>query len=136
MGLAERRATKDFQDNDLPALKARIEAACGVSLELDVAWEKLAEDEMSHLYKDAWTKVYFAPIAEAFEAICVDQMGKDAVKASVKKVVVTNESGISNGERWASFEGGVLTLDHKPTSNIDYGQERTAGLVKVLEKGL
>jgi hypothetical protein len=30
----------------------------------------------------------------------------------------------------------VLTFDHKPHTNIDYGEERAKGLQKILESGL
>jgi hypothetical protein len=35
-----------------------------------------------------------------------------------------------------SFAGGVLTLDHKPHTNIEYGEERAKGLQRALESGL
>ena len=62
--------------------------------------------------------------------------GKDALTATLKKIIVQNTADVSYGDRWATFEGGVLTLDHKPTTNVDSVKERTDGLVALLEKSL
>ncbi len=136
MGLAERRALKDFQDNHFPGLKQKVTDAAGFDVGIEVAWDKLVQDDMGHLYNDAWAKIYFEPLAEALKKITVDDMGKDALKAGLKKVVITNSTGVYYGDRWAKLEGGVLTLDHEPTTNVDNQTERVDGLVSVLEKAL
>ncbi len=136
MGLAERRVQKEFQDNHFPKLKGQLETASGTSVPLEVNWETLAPEGQSHLYLDAWTKVYFEPTIAAFQDVCRDQMGKDALKEKLKKIVMQNTKGTYYGDRWASFEAGVLTLDHEPCTNVDDVAERTKGLVAVLEKAL
>jgi hypothetical protein len=136
MGLAERRATKEFQDDIFPKLKSDILAAAGCPVEIAVEWEKLAAPEMSHLYSETWPKVYFKPVIEGLKSLCRDDMGKEAVKGSLKKIVFTNESQISSAHRWSTFAGGVLRLDHEPCTNVDYVDDRTDELVKLLEKNL
>jgi hypothetical protein len=135
MGLAERRATKEFQDNHLPALQKEIEQAAGFPLTVDVKWESLATPDQAHLYEECWEKVYFTPLLKALRALGRDDMGKEALKG-VKKVVIENEREIFSGESWARFDQGVLHLDHKPTTNVDSIGERTDGLVKLLENAL
>lgn len=136
MGLAERRAIKHFQEQRFPELKRQVEEAAGKALEFEIAWDKLALEDQAHLYEESWTKVYFQPLIKAFRAVCIDDLGKEAVQSGVRKVVITNESGVYSGGRWATFESGVVTLDHEPTSNVDSIDERAEGLVRVLEKGL
>lgn len=136
MGLAERRAVKDFQDKQYPELKRALDAAAGFGVEVEVNWDTLAQDEMSHLYAEAFPKVYFKPIIDAFQTICADQMGKDALKGALKKVVICNTSGYWSPEGAIKFEGGTLKIDHEPCSNIDYIEERTKHIVSLLEKSL
>lgn len=93
MGLAERRATKEFQDTLFPALKAAMDAAAGFPVTLSVNWEQLAKDDASHGYAEAWPKIYFQTATDAFKSIARDAMGKDALKAGLKSVVFQNTGG-------------------------------------------
>jgi hypothetical protein len=138
MGLTERRAQKEFIDNVFPALKAEIGKACGFDVEVTVDWDSITKDEYSHMYREAWPKVYFEPTIEAFKAICVDDMGREALKAKLKKIVMHNKHGIYYGDRWASFDdgSGTLTLDHEPVSNVDDVKDRKEGVQKLLESKL
>jgi hypothetical protein len=131
MGLNERRAAKAFQDTKFPALKAALDAAAGFPLELEVAWDTLTHEGSSALYDEGWTKVYFTPLATALGAVGVDAMGKEAMKASLKRVVIRDE-----GSSWPEFEGGVLTLKYPALSNLDDGSERAKTIQETLEKGL
>lgn len=53
MGLAERRAIKDFQDNHLPKLQAEIHKAAGFPVPIEVTWDQLATEGQSHLFVKA-----------------------------------------------------------------------------------
>ncbi len=136
MGLAERRAAKNFETNQLPALQKEIDAAAGFSIPLEINWEQLSPEGQTHLYEESWTKVYFRPLIDALKAICVDDMGKAALKGALKKVVIKNAQNVYYGDRIATFEGGVLTLDHEPTTNIDDVADRAKGIQATLEKNL
>ncbi len=131
MGLAERRAIKAFQDNKFPALKSEIDQAAGFPVELEVAWETLAVDDYDHLYDEALPKVYFLPLTEAFKAITIDDMGRDALKDGLKKVIFRH-----SGTNELSFQDGIVILDHSPISNLDYWEDRKKTLQHALEKGL
>lgn len=120
MGLQEKRATKAFQDQQFPVLAEQINAASGTSLELEVDWDSMSEDEHAHLFETAWPKVYFEPVIEALKKICIDDMGKEALREGVKKIVFCNRSNSHVRDHFA-LENGVLTVDHKPFSNIDSG---------------
>ena len=131
MGLAERRAIKAFQDNRLPALRQAIDAVAGFSVELEVDWDSVATPDYAHLYDEAFTKVYFDPLVEALKGITIDDLGKDALKAGLKKVVIKDE-----GSSWPTLESGVLTLRYPAVANLDYGDERRKTIQDLLEKGL
>jgi hypothetical protein len=136
MGLAERRATKEFQDKSLPSLKAEIEKLAGFAIPVDIHWEQLAREEYADSYDENWKKVYFQPLINALKKVTRDQIGKDAVKAGLKKVVFCNTKGAYSAESAITFAGGELTIDHDPASNVDYIDDRAAYLVKILEKNL
>lgn len=135
MGLAENRAIKEFVTTVLPSLKTKIDEAAGFDVPLEVRWDTLTRDETySSGWVAGWPKIYFQPIIEAFQQICVDDMGKEALRSSLKRVVVQNTKD-SYSSWWASFAGGTLTLDYMFT-NVDAVTDRTRVLREALENGL
>lgn len=136
MGLAERRATREFQDNHLPGLLSEIKAVAGMDVPIEIKWDTLAIEDQGHLYNECWKKVYFTPLINALKSITADELGKEALQAGLKKITIQNTTGSYSGNSWASFQAGELILDHLPTTNVDDINDRTNGLVKVLEKGL
>ncbi len=131
MGLAERRAVKNYSESDYPKVKAKIDAVAGFDVPFDIAWDTLTEDDSAHLLENSIPKVYFNPILEAFREIAIDDMGKEALADGVKSVVVR-----WTGEKKISFEDGVLTVDHSPISNIDYWERRRDEIQEALEDSL
>lgn len=136
MGLAERRATKTFQEKSFPALKADIEKLAGFPVALEVSWEQLAKESYADGYEENWRKVYFVPVIDALKSICRDDLGKDALKEGLKKIVFCNTKDTYSAEAAISFTGGELTIDHDPCTNVDYVKDRADAVQKALEKGL
>ena len=120
MGLQEKRAMKEFQDNQFPELVAKINEAAASTMEIEVDWDSMSEDDHAHLFETAWPKVYFEPLIAALKKVCVDDMGREALREGVQKIVFCNRSDSHVRDHFA-LEGGVLTIDHKPFSNIDRG---------------
>ena len=135
MGLAERRAAERFKNDDYPAWKEKIDAAAGFDVAVEVKWDELAAADYADSYSGWFPKVYFEPLVAALSGVGVDQMGKDALRDGLKKIVVRNTEQYASTSGFA-FDGGVLTVDHKPYANVDYGTERSEGLQKLLEAGL
>ncbi|AKU98676.1 hypothetical protein AKJ09_05340 [Labilithrix luteola] len=136
MGLAERRAVQNFKDNSFPVLKKQIDATCGFDIPFEIAWDKLTVDGFDHVYEQGFTEVYFRPILSAFQSICADDMGKDALKGVLKQVAITNTSENSSPSTGYSFTDGVLKIDLSPVRNIDYTKDRTEKLQALLESKL
>ncbi len=134
MGLAERRATQEFQNSVFLGLKNKIFDAAGFEVPIDINWESIAEPNEARIYEEYWTKIYFEPLIGAFKTICVDDLGKQALRDSLKKIEVLNSKSFSDF-RGFSFTDGVLKLDHK-LMNADNIQDRTEALVKMLESSL
>jgi hypothetical protein len=135
MGLAERRAVEHFKSEDYPGWKAKIDQAAGFDVPVEVAWDELAVVDYASSYVTFFPKVYFQPMVDALTAVTADEMGKSAVRDGLKRIVVRNTHQYASTSGFA-FVGGVLTIDHKPDTNVDYGAERAQGLQKLLESGL
>jgi hypothetical protein len=136
MGLAERRAAKEFETKRFPQFKKDIDEAAGFEVPVVVHWDTLAKEGESHLYDESWPKVFFEPLIAALKAITVDDMGKEALKAGLKKIEIQNRSGAYYGDRMATFEGGTLLLDHEPHTNVGDVDDRIKGIQKLLESKL
>ena len=136
MNLKQRRALKDFQENQLPALKERMFAALGFEPELEVDWDSLMIEDWEHRVEEHFRDVYFVSATKGFEQVGQDDMGKEAMKEGISRIVMQNRSKNYYGDRWASLKDGVLTLDHEPNSNVGNIQDRADGLQAVLEENL
>ncbi len=137
MGLAEKRAAAEFETTVYPGLKKQIDEAAGFEVPTEVRWDTLIKQEKQvAAWKDAWPKLYFLPIVNAFKQICVDPMGKDALKETLKKIVV-QDAKPSYSSYWASFDkaSGTLTLDYQFT-NVDDINGRADMLRKVVEDAM
>jgi hypothetical protein len=136
MGIAERRATKDFQDRALPPLKEQIEKLAGFPVEIDINWGQLAKEGVAERYLENWKKVYFTPVIDALKSVARDEMGREALKAGLKKISFSNSSDKYNAESAITFVSGELSIDHDPDCNVDYVGERSDHVKLILEKGL
>lgn len=136
MGLAERRVAKDFQENEYPKFTKELNEVVGKELPVEMDWNALQEEGKSHLYKECWPQVYFDPIIAALKDICADDMGKEAIADGLSKIVVTNDGSNSTSGKWASFESSILTLNHKPCTNVGQIEDRAKTVRVLLENNL
>lgn len=136
MTLAERRMVNEFENGQFPALKNRVEEAAGFPVPLEVHWDSLAVPGESRLYAESWQQIYFEPLIAGLAAIALDDMGREAIKSGLKKIVIQNAKGCIYGDCWASLADGVLTLDHDAVTNSYDVEARKKGLVAVLESSL
>ena len=135
MGLAEKRVAAEFETTVYPGLCKEAQLAAGFKVPIEVRWDTLVKDPAGvNRWKDGWPKIYFRPMVEAFRAICIDEVGKQALRATLTKVIIQNTKD-SYSSHWATFTAGVLTLDYMFT-NVDAIADRTKTLRETLEKGL
>lgn len=135
MGLAERRAIERFKNDEYPSWQRRIEQAAGFEVPIEVAWEELGVADYADRYGEYFPKVYFQPLVDALTEITVDELGRTAARDGLARIVVKN-SGQHSSASGFTFRDGVLTIDHQPHYNVDYGEERAKGLQRILESGL
>jgi hypothetical protein len=105
MGLNERRKIKELQEVTLPGRVKEIEEISGAGIPYEVDWESLAEDLPGLNFLE---NLSCHRLNMALRVICQDDMGKEAVRAGLKKVKLKNVK--SKAEKKMTFEGGVLEM--------------------------
>lgn len=104
MGLAEKRIQQEFESKTIPdTLKYHSEQTQGAMGQIKVAvdWASFEDDKAAY---DNLSSVWAQPL-QGIQEICGDDMGREAVKKSVQKIIIRNVKGKSSVE----FKAGVLT---------------------------
>ena len=135
MGLQEKRLIKDFQEAKLPGLMKEIQGFVSCPVEID--WDSLAKGDGVDVsyWSESWEKVYFKPILDGFKDIARDDMGRQALKDGIKKILICNRSESARPGSF-SFDDGVLKIDHMPFTNVDDTSDRTSHIVQIVSKAL
>ncbi|MDV2077972.1 MULTISPECIES: hypothetical protein [Marinobacter] len=138
MGLKERRKAKEFQEDRLPALQAKLNKVAKFEVPLEINWDTLSVDDQGDNYDIYWPMVYFEPLINGFKKICDDDMGQEALQEVLQKVVMQNFSDNWSANHWARFDRktGVLTLNHSPVLNVPRVEEREVELINAIESEL
>jgi hypothetical protein len=105
MGLAERRKIKELQETTLPARVKEIEEICGAPIPYEVDWDSLADDAEGLNFLD---NLSCHRLNMALRVICQDDLGKEAVRESLKAVRLKNVR--SKADMKMTFEQGVLEM--------------------------
>lgn len=132
MGLSERRAIEKFRTEEFPGWKEKIDQAAGFDVPVEVEWDTFAVDGYADMLGEFVPKVYFQPLAGALAGITVDDMGKEALRAGLKRIVIKNSNRYYSSSGFG-FDDGVLTIDLQTESNVEYFDERKQELRKLLE---
>ncbi len=87
MSLEEKRIFKQLKEVTLPRYQRDLDAIVGSPLPYDVDWDGFAGDldALTHLEERLLTEVQ-----SAVQTICRDDLGKEAVRAQLKQIRVTN----------------------------------------------
>ena len=105
MGLTERRKIKELQETTLPERVQEIEEICGKPIPYEVDWESLADDLEGLNFMD---NLSCHRLNMALRTICLDEMGKEAVREGLTLIKLKNVKDKS--EMRMTFEGGVLEM--------------------------
>ena len=104
MGLNERRKIKELQDEVLPGRVKEIEEICGAPIPYEVDWSSF-EDLESLNFMD---NISCHRLNMALRMICQDDIGKEAVRESLKLVKLANVKDQAGMKM--TFDGGVLEM--------------------------
>lgn len=105
MGLAERRKIKELQDTTLVERVKEIEEICGKAIAYEVDWDSLADDAEGLNFLD---NLSCHRLNMALRTICIDDMGKEAVREGLKLIKLKNVK--NKADMKIAFEGGVLEM--------------------------
>jgi hypothetical protein len=105
MGLNERRKIKELQDITLPGRVKEIEDICGKAIQYEVDWESLADDAEGLNFLD---NLSCHRLNMALRVICVDDMGKEAVREGLKLVRLKNVK--DKADMQMIFKDGILEM--------------------------
>ncbi|WP_299712219.1 hypothetical protein [uncultured Tenacibaculum sp.] len=136
MGLTERRVIKAYQEGEYQNFLSEVKNLIEGEIEFDVDWNSLPNEKYSKWLEQGLTDIYFKPILNSFKNIAVDDMGKEAIKETLKKVVIKDENDNAFASQTYHFNEGVLTVNHCSYANIDKVDERTEALTELLESNL
>ena len=105
MGLNERRKMKELQDVTLPERVREIEEICGKAIPYEVDWDSLADDAEALNFMD---NISCHRLNMALRTICMDDMGKEAVREGLKLIRLKNVKDKSAMQ--ITFKDGVLDM--------------------------
>lgn len=105
MGLTEKRKIKELQESVLPGRVQEIAEICGQPIPYEVDWDSLANDAAGLNFVD---NVSCHRLNMALRVICLDELGKEAVREALKSVRLTNVP--DQGAKRMTFENGVLHM--------------------------
>jgi len=105
MGLNERRKMKELQDVTLPERVREIEEICGKAIPYEVDWDSLADDAEGLNFMD---NISCHRLNMALRTICMDEMGKEAVREGLRLIKLRNVKDKS--AMAMSFADGVLDM--------------------------
>jgi hypothetical protein len=105
MGLNERRKIKELQDTTIPGRVKEIEDICGKPVPYEVDWDSLSDDAEGLNFLD---NISCHRLNMALRTICVDDMGKEAVRGALNLIKLKNVKDKSDMK--INFDAGVLEM--------------------------
>jgi len=105
MGLNERRKIKELQETTFPERVKEIEEICGKAIPYEVDSDSLADDAEGLNFI---ANISCHRLNMALRTICIDDMGKEAVRDGLKLIKLKNVK--DKNDMKISFEGGVLEM--------------------------
>lgn len=136
MGLAQKRIISEYQTSAFPEWKKKFDTVVGFEIPFEVKWDTMQDDAYHDRdrYFEWYGLVYFEPLMTVFQKLCSDNMGREAVKTGVKKIVIDGTEGTS--AKKSTFENGVLTIKHQFNMNTNDEAERTKTWLRMIEDKL
>lgn len=136
MILKKRRSVLAYRDFVFPRWKEELDLFLGFSLPVDVQWETLFQGEATVWTFQHLSEVYFLPLRYAIDQVAFDTLGRTALHAGCKAITVLNSCENFDSAAMATFDDGILTIDHAPETNVHEIYQRTEAIRRCLEDHL
>lgn len=105
MGLAAQREIDELRNMSLPAREREIADICGQPIPYDVDWASFGDDADALHFVDNLSCHRFNM---ALRRICIDDLGRAAVRAGLQRVRLSNARNIA--DMHLRFDDGVLDM--------------------------
>jgi hypothetical protein len=105
MDLKQRRLIQTYTEATLPKVQAELNQACGKNIEVVVEWEGFSSDSLA---LEQLSLQCLDRLTTAFNWICKDSVGKEAVRESINLIRVQNVA--IQTQRRLELSDGVLTI--------------------------
>ena len=130
MGLQERRKIQELQQTTLPERSREIAEICGQAIPYEVDWTSLENDAAGLNFLD---NVSCHRLNMALRTICIDDMGREAVRQTLRQVRLRNVA--TPAQRHIAFQDGVLEM-HCAYAQGTAGMHSDSEIRQVLMAGL
>jgi hypothetical protein len=87
MGLAEKRLAEEIKTEKLPAFEAKLKDRAGYEIKVDIDWATFTAYDQYPLSR---LDSVFSELDSFVRKICVDDMGKEALKEKMNVIGLTN----------------------------------------------
>jgi hypothetical protein len=138
LNLTQRRTLQSFEQKQFADWKAELTKVLGFDVPVETKWDGLFQgaDNMSDdTIIECWTENYLTVSVGAFKGIVADDMGRQAIKDGLKKIILDSETDTTNTSN-STFKDGVFHLKHKSLSYSDSVATRIKAFQAIIEKGL
>jgi hypothetical protein len=114
VGLEDRRKIKELEEVVLPGRTSEIEEICGVPIPYEVDWASFDGSLEALNFMD---NISCHRLNMALRGICIDDLGKEAVRESLKRVRLKNVA--DPADKSLAFEKGALEMTCAYASGLD-----------------
>jgi len=137
MSILHKAALEEFKKEHFAKYESKIQEAAGAPVAIEVEWNSFADETTdAKLYDQALPRVFFEPLITGFKVIASSDVGKQAIKDGLKKIVIKNAKKIYGKDAF-SFAEGVLTIDYLPFVNWNLDDQlRAEAVTEALSNGL
>lgn len=111
MGLEEKRRLAAIRENHIPRFASEMKTACGFDLPFEINVATFPENKTILDCYDYYFESYGPGLViTVFKDLCKDNLGKDAVKEKIKKVIFENTAKTpeDKGGKEVKIENGTL----------------------------
>jgi hypothetical protein len=105
MGLAEKRWAADKKKTDEAAFKSQVFGTLGFDCAIEIDWDGFSQnlDEVQYITNEQYG---LANLVKALSTVTADDIGKEAIKGALKKIVITP---VKAEDTSFTFEDGTIT---------------------------
>lgn len=136
MGLIDDRALKAYREFVFPRWKNELEVYLGFPVNVEVEWNSLVSPGRTVWCFQHLTEIYFLPLRYALEAAAYDELGRNALRETLKSICIKNTGSNFDCTSMVSFNDGILTIDHTPDTNLHEIYQRAEAILLCIEAKL